>query len=132
PFSTAPRYPLRYTPLDLYLMGALGPEEVPPFRLLDPDPEAEELLDCDGRRLSRASAPQRCEPLAVPGSFRTLTIDDVIEAEGPREPTAEDAPRSFRVAFLLFDDERPALSSESCASFSRLTGELLEVFSEAT
>lgn len=132
PFSTAPRYPLSYTPLDLYLMGALGPDEVPPFRLLDPDAEAGALLDCDGRRLSRASAPQRCDPLAVPGSFRTITIDDVIDAEGPRQPSAEDAPRSFSVAFLMLDEERPSLSSESCASFSRLTGELIEVFSDAT
>ncbi len=132
PTATAPRYPLRYSPLDLYLMGALEPEEVPPFRLLEPTAEAEELLDCDGRRLSRASVPQRCEPLAVPGTVRTITIDDLIEAEGPREPTAADALRSFSVAFLVIDDNRPVLSSESCANFRRLTGELTRVFSDAT
>lgn len=132
PVATAPPYPLHYAPLDLYLMGALEPDEVPPLRLLEPAAEGGDLLDCSGLGLSRASAPQRCEPLAVPGTWRTITIDDVIEAEGPREPPAAEAPRSFSVAFLVLDEKEPALTSESCASFSPLTKELLEVFSSAT
>lgn len=132
PVASAPRYPLHYSPLDLYLMGALEPDEVPPLRLLEPAALRGDLLDCNGRRLSPASPPQRCEPLSVPGILRTITVADVIAAEGAREPAAADARRSFSVAFLVVDEKEPALTSENCGSFSRLTAELLEVFSSAT
>lgn len=90
---SAGRSRVRYSPLDLYLMGMLAPEEVGPITLLEPQGnnsppvQADALPPPEGRRLS-----------ALP---RTLSIQDIIAAEGPRHPGASQSQKHFRAAFIL-------------------------------
>lgn len=70
----------RYGNLDLYGMGLLAADEVPPFfAIVDVPNYVRE--GCDGFRSSRIPA-QR----TVSGTRLDLTIEDVIAANGPREP----------------------------------------------
>ncbi len=75
-----------FSPLDLYLAGFLAPGEVPPFLLIDSP-------GTDPARLPESG-------VTVSGQARTVRIDDVIAAEGPRVPAAGTAPHDFRAAFL--------------------------------
>jgi subtilase family serine protease/flagellar hook assembly protein FlgD len=75
-----------FSPLDLYLAGFLAPEEVPPFRLIDSP-------GTDPARLPETG-------VTVSGQARTVRIEDVIAAEGPRVPAAGAAPHDLRAAFL--------------------------------
>jgi Tol biopolymer transport system component/flagellar hook assembly protein FlgD/subtilase family serine protease len=81
----------RYSALDLYFMGLVAPTEVPPFTLIRPAPgtsqAATDLPPPDGT--------------VVQGIPQTVTIDQVIQAMGPRSPSAADAQGTFRAAFAL-------------------------------
>jgi hypothetical protein len=81
-FSLDPATPLGvYTALDLYLMGMIPPELVPPFVVLDPPDQ----------------------PL-TPGSTvsgTTLAVADVIAAAGPRVPSAATSTKDFRMATVV-------------------------------
>lgn len=107
-----------YSNLDLYLMGLVGPEEVEEQTLLLVD-EAE----ASAIGVTEASTPQyfACvqggpaycgDPVfnATPVYFG---IDDIIAAEGPRVPAAEDSQRSFRMAFLVLGLQADVLDAET-------------------
>jgi subtilase family serine protease/Tol biopolymer transport system component/fibronectin type 3 domain-containing protein len=81
-------------PLDLYLAGLLGPEEVPPLLLIEND-------SIDPARRGRAG--DRVEGVAT-----VVTIDDIVAAEGPRLPAATDSQRAFRagVVYLIRPGEQ--------------------------
>lgn len=86
--STEPQAELKfYSPLDLYLMGMIGPEKVPPMLLID-NPSV------DPARLPEAG-------VTITGAARTVTIDDIIAANGPRSPDAASAQKSFKTAFIF-------------------------------
>jgi choice-of-anchor A domain-containing protein len=75
-----------YSALDLYLMGLKRKEEVPPFYIIDApgvDPAQLPLLGA-----------------TVTGTRRTITIDDIIAAEGPRVPDAASSQKDFRIAIV--------------------------------
>lgn len=76
-----------YSPLDLYLMGIYAPEEVPPFYLID------------NSALDKTRITQTNE--VVSGTKRTVTINDIIAQEGVRVPSAANAQKEFRFAFIL-------------------------------
>jgi hypothetical protein len=71
--------------LELYQIGVLAPEDVPPFFLLtDIRPAGR---DSQGRPVVRAGKTD-------------VTIADVIAHDGPRVPSFEDAPKDFATAFV--------------------------------
>lgn len=71
--------------LELYLIGVLAPEAVPPFFLLrNSRPFGQ---DAQGRPMVRADKV-------------VITIQDVIAHNGPRVPSFADAPRDFSTAFV--------------------------------
>jgi hypothetical protein len=74
-----------YSPLELYIMGLIPPDEVPPIHLLSG-------LD--------VSNPERVTAQSV----RTVTIDDIVEADGVRTPPATASPIEFSVAFVVVQD----------------------------
>ncbi|MDY6906201.1 MAG: CARDB domain-containing protein [Thermodesulfobacteriota bacterium] len=76
-----------YSPLDLYLMGLIDKSEVPPMTLI-------ENTDVDPTRLPATGE-------VVEGTVKTVTIDDIIAAEGERIPSAEDSQKQFRVATIV-------------------------------
>lgn len=104
-----------YSDLDLYLMGFVGPDEVPPSTLLLVD-EAEQAAV--GRNPTSTpeflveSTSGAGEAVPVVATPITVTVDDVIAAEGPRSPSVDTSPKDFRMAFLVlvlsndtFDDQ---------------------------
>nr|WP_315483476.1 CARDB domain-containing protein [uncultured Undibacterium sp.] len=103
-----------FSPLDLYLMGLYKKEEVPSFFLID-------SANIDKTRLPSNG-------VTVTGIRRDISIDDVIAAEGPRIPTAENAQKEFRLGFVLLsragdeptDAEIAALSGIRKAITTRL------------
>jgi len=82
-----------YSKLDLYLMGLIPPEEVPPIHLLvDPD----------------LSHPQRVTAEQV----KTYTIEQLMGAEGgERIPSWRDSQKEFNIAFIIVKD-RPFTPAE--------------------
>ncbi len=85
-FTSVGRSRSYYSPLDLYAMGVIDRSEVPPFFLI-------ENAAGDPARLPEVGA-------TVTGTARTITIDDVIAAEGERVPEAVSSPRQFKIAFV--------------------------------
>jgi len=75
-----------FSPLDQYLMGFRGPEELPPtFLVMEsglPDAHPRRGVQFDGKR-------------------RDIAIQEIIQAEGRRTPDHTVAQRRFRFAFIL-------------------------------
>ena len=76
-----------YSPLDLYLMGMYGADEVPPFTLIE------------NPSIDKTQLPQ--ENITIEGTKRTVTIEEIIAAEGPRIPAADSAQKNFRLGVVL-------------------------------
>lgn len=103
-----------YSPLDLYLMGMLKKEEVPPFYLL-------RSPGVDATRLPEVG-------VTLKGTRETITIDQVVAANGPRVPDASTSPKQFRLGFVLLtrpgvtptDDELAAVNNVREAFEQRL------------
>jgi hypothetical protein len=84
-----------YSWLDLYLMGLVAPEEVPPFfYLADSTPAFREGL-------MMVDFPYKA-------TRRDVAIADVVRRMGPRNPAWPETQRSFKVLFILLYD--PALA----------------------
>jgi len=76
-----------FSPLDLYLMGFYKPSEVPNFTLID------------NPQIDKTQLPQ--ENVTVTGTPRTISINDIIAAEGPRVPDAGVSQKEFRLGFVF-------------------------------
>jgi hypothetical protein len=81
----------RYSALDLYLMGFRDPAEVPDFALLQPA----------GTPPHPAEAPPPPNGTSVAATARTISVADVVAAEGPRAPSVAGSQRTFRAAFAI-------------------------------
>jgi hypothetical protein len=76
-----------FGPLDLYLMGLHDRTGVPPMLLIDPS-----SVDASTRPKAGTT---------LTGTSRWVTIDDIIAAEGARDPDAFTSKKTFRAAFIL-------------------------------
>lgn len=76
-----------FSPLDLYLMGLLEKSAVPPMLLID-NPEI------DPARLPEPG-------VTITGAAQSVTIDQIVAAEGERIPAAADSQKNFRIGCLL-------------------------------
>lgn len=77
----------QFAPLDLYLMGLIPPEEVPPVHMLT-NPDFSDLENVTSQEV------------------KTFTIQEIMNiAGGPREPAYPDAQRDFNVGFIFFADQ---------------------------
>ncbi|HYI07666.1 MAG TPA: hypothetical protein VEK57_01225 [Thermoanaerobaculia bacterium] len=78
-----------YSWTDLYLMGLAAPDEVQPwFYLSNTNPT-----------LPDAYWPQ--DGIVVQGTRRNVNVGQIIDAHGPRNPSAATSQKEFRVAFVL-------------------------------
>jgi len=92
---TATEIKARYSELDLYLMGMLNADEVAPFSLLhNPAVPPDQVPDLGA---------------TITASPTTVAVDQIIAAEGPRIPVADDAPHELRIAliYLAAPDSQP-------------------------
>ena len=90
-----------FSPLDLYLMGMIPKEQVPPLLLIDNPVIDKTLLPQLGATIS--------------GTAMTVTIDAIIAAEGARVPDASGSQKQFNAGFVLLtrpgDDVTAALQA---------------------
>ena len=78
----------RFSNLELYLMGLVGPDEVAPLRFVtDPD-----VTVNFGATLPAAST-------------RPVTIDDIVDVYGQRLPPSETSQNVFAAAFVVVSDQ---------------------------
>lgn len=81
----------RYSDLTLYLMGLLRPAELPPVTLLRPSSPTTflptDLPPADGT--------------VIQATPKTITLQDIVAAEGARVPSYDDAGKAFRAAFVI-------------------------------
>ncbi|MGE0786625.1 MAG: hypothetical protein AB7S26_13220 [Sandaracinaceae bacterium] len=137
-FTTGAQDPqsVRYSMLDLYLMGLATAEEVPPFGLLEDAVVPSDARDpLSGRVVGSMTFPWFSdEPLTVEATRRELTIDDVIATNGARSPAAGASPTMFTLGIALVV---PAGASEAerAAWIERMTpiaASLAPAFEDAT
>jgi len=76
-----------FSPLDLYLMGMIPKEQVPPMMLID------------NPAIDKTKLPHLGD--TITGTTKTVTIDDIIAAEGERIPNAAISPKTFNIGFVL-------------------------------
>lgn len=95
-----------FSPLDLYLMGMLKKEQVPPFFLIK----------------SPGVSPLRLPEVGVTitGARETITVDQIIAAEGPREPAADQAQKQFRIAYVLLTRPGVEATEEQIAAVNQV------------
>jgi hypothetical protein len=114
----------RYSRLDLYLMGLADASEVEPFFLVTgASPPSGEPVDAE-------STPRT--GVVIDGSRVDVTIDDVIRALGPREPSADAAPTSFRHAWVLLSLRSGPPTSADVAQIQDARNAFLAFFQEQT
>jgi hypothetical protein len=106
---------------ELYLMGLASPDEVQPwFYIANSNPQL---------GISYSPPPGT----TVSGVRRDVTIQQVVDAVGPRRPVAAESQRAFRVLFVLLTRDGSAVTPEVIErltehrlgfenSFSRVTG----------
>jgi len=79
-----------FAPLELYLMGLIGPEEVPPIDVA-----------VDVKRLGKTEDRQ---DLFSASAIKTVTIEQIVAANGPREPSVEHSRKNFKLALVILTD----------------------------
>ncbi|MFI0416317.1 MAG: CARDB domain-containing protein [Candidatus Thiodiazotropha sp.] len=100
-----------FSPLDLYLMGYYKQEEVPPFYLIEnPD-------------IDKTALPE--ENVTISGARRDITIDDIIAAEGPRIPSADEAQHDFRFAFVLLTGQGETVTEDQILALNHIRREFM-------
>ena len=123
-----------FGPVELYLAGLVGKEDVPDLLVAE---NAAWQIDDDGGVVLEDGL-----PVFTADAITTLTIDDMVAAEGERVPAAADARKEFRAAaVLLVDADHPgyrrelAIVGEAVSWFSHPGGDDYEDsynFHEAT
>jgi len=77
----------QFAPLDLYLMGLIPPDQVPPVHMLT-NPDFSDLENVTAQEV------------------KTFTIQEIMNiGGGPREPAYPDARRDFNIGFIFFADQ---------------------------
>ncbi len=112
----------RYSALDQYAMGLIPPQAVPPFFYVE-GANAGEILSAESN--PRAG-------VTITGTRRDLTIDDVIAAEGERLPRSADAPKVFKLAFILVGGPGSEVPQASIDKLDRYRRRFQSYFEEAT
>ncbi len=107
-----------YSPLDLYLAGFLAADEVPPFVLID------------SPGFDRNRLPER--GVTVTGTPVQVTIEDVINAEGHRIPSASESQKEFRAAFLLVTRPDETVPQAQIEALDRIRRALVTRFAALT
>ncbi len=103
-----------FSPLDLYLAGFYQPSEVPPFTLIESPDHQSNVVPQPG--------------ITIEGRATTITIEDVIAAEGPRIPAAEDAHKQFHFAFILLTRPGETVKAEYLTAVEHVSTQFAERF----
>jgi hypothetical protein len=138
-FTVVPGDPatLKYSMIDLYLMGLASPDEVEPFGVLTNVTVPRMPTDPNfGGAFSAQSFPwfdRHAAPFRVTATRRGLTVDDVIAANGVRTPEAG-VKTSYTVAIVLLVPENADAATIAAAenAFAPIADSLAPAFADAT
>lgn len=114
-----------YSRLDLYLMGFLKPEDV------------RDTFIVEGARRFSPNFPFAPESSPEPdvsfqGSAHPVKIDDIVAANGTREPDSSTSQKTFRHLFVLIVKKENPSTSEELTAVDALRREWESYFSKAT
>ena len=109
----------KYSALDQYLMGLREAADVPPSFFVD-DPS-----------VTRARGASPSIGVAFDGTRREVTLDMVIDAEGPRRPRPSVAQKDFNFAIVLLVAEGESPTPEKLAKINRIRTEWETYFHQA-
>ncbi|MFI5371696.1 MAG: hypothetical protein ACHQ52_09065 [Candidatus Eisenbacteria bacterium] len=115
----------RYGRLDQYVMGLRKPDQVGPLLLVT---QPDDIVP-PGNYLPKAIPEVGVGCHAVP---RWMSIDDVVAANGPREPAAPDTLPLVRVAFVLAIPRGTTASAGDLARLDSLRARFVPWFETAT
>ena len=110
----------KFSRLDLYAMGLATAAEVPRWF----------FVDAPIANRDREDAPT--VGVTITGTRRDVLIQDVIDALGPRIPTAADSPRVHRQAFVFVRRATAVLDAQDFARLGRIREQFGPFFSRAT
>jgi hypothetical protein len=111
-----------FSPLDEYLMGLRAAEEVGDIPYLATDVQLKFIL----REKSPVSG------FSISATRKIATVAQIVEREGVRIPAAPDAPKEFRIAFILVAEQGSLPQSSTLNKMSRYSDTLVRYFFEAT
>jgi MYXO-CTERM domain-containing protein len=128
---------VRFSDLDLYLMGLAEASEVAPFQVLEPTDVPTTPTDPFwGGAHSERSFPwfdATNDPLTVTATTRSLTADDVIAANGERTPAAgEKTSFTLGVVLMVPGDATDAEIATASEAFEPVAAALPGHFDDAT
>ncbi len=103
--------------LDLYLMGLVAPSEVPDFFIL--------------RNLERVGDDANGNPIYRADRTK-VTIEDVIAAEGPREPDLDHSQRNFNTGMVLVVEHGKQPSAELIEKVDGIRKEWMDYWTTTT
>ncbi len=98
----------RYSPLDRYLMGLIPAQKVGDISLVTVVSGLAGFLDGDGINHT------------FEGTRLDLSIDDIIAIEGERVPSSKDAPKRFKMAFIVVGREGEPPSKASIDKVNKI------------
>lgn len=122
----------QYSPLDQYIMGLRAAAEVPPwFVVTQPKIQSFPGAFTAG---CRGSALAACNPyvgLSFTGTRREVSLDEIIGNTGVRIPAVQDAPKTFRVAFILLTQKGQTATSFSVSRLDAIRSGFENFFAKA-
>ncbi len=125
---------VRFSTLDLYLMGLADPSEVKPFGVLENAVAPPSFKDPYTRRgLDAASFPYwGSAPLTVTATRRTVSIDEVVAVNGARSPARAEAKLTLGVVLMVPKDATDEAILDLEKEFEPLAASLAPSFGAAT
>jgi hypothetical protein len=106
----------RFDPVLLYLMGYLEASKVPDVELIIPNSEDKTLV-CN-------------ENSTIEGTSRIISIEEIIDYLGPREPLTNPK-KNYSVGYILLVNHGTTPSASSIETIERVASKLPEVFHDA-
>jgi hypothetical protein len=111
-----------FSELDQYLMGLRSPEEVNAVSYLDVPEEVQQRL--------RIGSPM--DNFSLSAEKKSVTLEQIIAQEGARLPDAANAPKDFRIAFVLLIERGKAVTDLTLEKLENYRSTLVRYFSLAT
>ena len=111
-----------FSELDQYLMGLRPAEEVGNINYLDVDNQTKNII--------RWKSP--VTGFFISATRKIISVGHIVERAGPRLPAYPDAPKDFRVAFVLLTERDTEASNGTITKLDRYRDALVRYFPPAT
>ena len=134
-YAVIPQKPgeMKFSNLDLYVMGLAQRSEVAPFGVLYEAVVPTTVKDPYGGDIKPASFPWfGSTPFTVTAKRKTVTIDDVVASNGPRVPAKGPSELSLGIVLVVAKGTTDAQRQELEDAFAPIANDLAPAFHDAT